>query len=117
MAVTEPVGDYMLRAAGCDIATPFSFQAAIMNGTDPSPQDVTLQQDLLKQHRVKVFLYNRQVTDTLTQSLLSLAQKEGIPVVGLYETMPAGYTYQAWMLAEVNALRQAVAAGRSTTTL
>ncbi len=115
VAVTEPVADYMLQAAGCVIATPFSFQAAIMNGTDPSPQDVTLEQNLLEQHRVKVFLYNQQVTDTLTQSLLSLAKRAGIPVVGVYETMPAGYTYQAWMLAEVNALRQAVAAGKSTT--
>ncbi len=117
VAVTEPVGDYMLQAAGCDIATPFSFQAAVMNGTDPSPQDLTLQQSLLKGRRVKVFLYNQQVTSPLTQSLLTLAAEAGIPVVGVYETMPSGYTYQAWMLAEVRALQQAVASGKSTTKL
>jgi len=118
VAVTEPVADYMLAAAGCDILTPYSLQAAIMNGTDPSPQDVTAQNELLSGHKVKVFLYNQQVTDTLTQSFLGLATKNGIPVVGVYETMPTpGYNYQSWMLAEVAALRKAVASGVSTETL
>ena len=118
VAATEPVADYLLQAMGCDIATPFSFQAAIMNGTDPSPQDVTIQNNLLSQGQVKVLVYNQQVTDPLTQSLLNLAKKNGIPVVGVYETMPApGYTYQSWMLAEVASLRKAVADKVSTETL
>jgi zinc/manganese transport system substrate-binding protein len=108
VAVTEPVADYMIQAVGCDILTPFSLQAAIMNGTDPSPQDITTQNDLFAGHKVKVFLYNRQVTDTLTTSFLNLAKKNGIPVVGVYETMPTGYRYQSWMVAEVSALQQAV---------
>ena len=41
VAVTEPVADYMLQAAGADIMTPESLQSAIMNGTDPSPQDIS----------------------------------------------------------------------------
>jgi zinc/manganese transport system substrate-binding protein len=35
-------------------------------------------------------------------------------VVGLYETMPAGYDYQSWMTAELRALERAVAQGIST---
>jgi zinc/manganese transport system substrate-binding protein len=35
-------------------------------------------------------------------------------VVGVYETMPTGYTYQSWMLAEVHALQRAVAGHVST---
>ena len=42
VATTEPVADYMLEAAGADNLTPFRFQADIMNGVDPSPQDVSL---------------------------------------------------------------------------
>ncbi|HUB73793.1 MAG TPA: hypothetical protein VL979_07130, partial [Solirubrobacteraceae bacterium] len=61
------------------------------------------------QHKVKVFVYNQQVTDTLTESFLKLAAKYGVPVVGVYETMPTpGYDYQQWMLAEVKALEKAV---------
>ena len=115
VAVTEPVADYMLQAAGADIRTPFEFQADVMNGTDPSAQDVALERSLFTQHKVKVFVYNQQVTDTLTQSFISLAQANGIPVVGVYETMPTpGYTYQSWMLAEIKALQQAVASKKST---
>src|SRR6201995_2903091 len=115
VAVTEPVADYLLQAAGADIKTPWAFQADVMNGTDPSAQDVALQRNLFTGHKVKVFLYNQQVTDTLTQSYISLAKANGIPVVGVYETMPTpGYTYQSWMLAETKALQQAVASKKST---
>ena len=115
VAVTEPVADYLLQAAGTDIATPFRFQADVMNGTDPSAQDVALERSVFIQHKVKVFLYNQQVTDSLTQSLIALANANSIPVVGVYETMPTpGYTYQSWMLAETKALQQAVASKKST---
>jgi zinc/manganese transport system substrate-binding protein len=110
VATTEPVADYLLQAAGADIKTPWAFQADIMNGTDPSAQDVAVERGLFTQHKVKVFLYNQQVTDSLTESFIALARANGIPVVGVYETMPVpGYHYQTWMLAEVQDLRKAVA--------
>jgi zinc/manganese transport system substrate-binding protein len=86
-----------------------------MNGTDPSPQDVAAQKALFTQHKVTVFLYNQQVTDALTQSCIKLADENGIPVVGVYETMPApGFDYQSWMLAAVSALTKAVTSKVST---
>ena len=118
VATTEPVADDMLEAAGADNLTPFRFQADIMNGVDPSPQDLSFQTGLFNQHRVKVFVYNEQVTDSLTQSFINDAQSAGIPVMGVYETMPTpGFTYQSWMLAEVDALHNAVADRVSTTRL
>jgi zinc/manganese transport system substrate-binding protein len=115
VATTEPVADYMLQAVGADNLTPWTFQADIMNGVDPSPQNVALQKALFTDHKVKVFLYNQQVTDPLTESLITLANQNGIPVVGVYETMPTpGYDYQTWMLTEVQDLRKAVADKVST---
>ncbi len=115
VATTEPVGDYMLEAAGTKNLTPFSMQADIMNGTDPSPQDVTLQSGLFANHRVKVFVYNQQVTDSVTEGFLKEAARAGVPVVGVYETMPTpGYDYQSWMMAEVRALERAVSQRTST---
>ncbi|MGA8745973.1 MAG: zinc ABC transporter substrate-binding protein [Solirubrobacterales bacterium] len=109
VATTEPVGDYMLEAAGTRNMTPFTLQASIMNGTDPAPQNVTLQNSLFSGHHVEVFVYNQQVTDSLTESFLKAAASQGIPVVGVYETMPTpGYDYQSWMIAEVKALEKAV---------
>ncbi len=115
VATTEPVGDYLLQAAGTRNLTPFAFQADIMNGVDPAPQYVSLQDGLFAGHKVKVFLYNQQVTDSLTASFLATAHRDGIPVVGVYETMPQpGYDYQSWMLAETTALERAVAHQTST---
>ncbi len=118
VAVTEPVGDYLLQAAGTRNLTPFAFQADIMNGVDPAAQYVSLQDRLFSGHKVKVFLCNQQVTDSLTETFLAQAHRDGIPVVGVYETMPTpGYDYQSWMLAETRALQQAVASKVSTQTL
>jgi zinc/manganese transport system substrate-binding protein len=115
VATTEPVADYMLQAAGAVNLTPFTFQADVMNGVDPAPQAVTLESGLFSGHRVKAFVYNQQVVSSLTQGFRAQAQKAGVPVVGVYETMPVpGYNYQSWMLAEVNALRKAVADKIST---
>jgi zinc/manganese transport system substrate-binding protein len=115
VATTEPVADYMLEAAGADNLTPWTFQADIMNGVDPSPQVLAEQKALFTDHKVKVFLYNQQVTDPLTESLITLADQNHIPVVGVYETMPVpGYDYQTWMLSEVQDLRKAVADKIST---
>ena len=114
VATTEPVADYLLQAVGANNLTPFRFQADIMNGVDPSPQDISLVTNFFTQHRAKVFVYNQQVTDALTTSIRQAAQRAGLPVVGVYETMPTGYRYQSWMLAEVRAIERAVASKTST---
>jgi zinc/manganese transport system substrate-binding protein len=115
VATTEPVADYMLEAAQIKNLTPFSMQADIMNGTDPAPQDVSLQNSLFSGHKVKIFVHNQQVTDSLTESFVKAAKSAGIPVVGVYETMPTpGYDYQSWMQAEVKALEKAVSEHVST---
>jgi zinc/manganese transport system substrate-binding protein len=118
VATTEPVADYMLEAAGAKNLTPWTLQAAIMNDTDPAPQDVAVQDSLFKNKSVKVFLYNQQVTDAITNTYLTLARANHVPVVAVYETMPTdGYTYQSWMEAELNALTMAVTSGTSTARL
>jgi zinc/manganese transport system substrate-binding protein len=115
VATTEPVADYLLASLGADNKTPWAFQADVMNGTDPSAQDVAIERSLFTQRKVKAFVYNQQVTDSLTESFISLARANGIPVVGVYETMPEpGYRYQSWMVAEVGALQKAVTSGVSS---
>jgi zinc/manganese transport system substrate-binding protein len=86
-----------------------------MNGTDPTPQDIALENSFFSKHMVKVFCYNQQVVDSLTKSIRTNAQDAGVPVVGVYETMPTpGYDYQSWMLAETKAIQKAVVSHAST---
>jgi zinc/manganese transport system substrate-binding protein len=115
VAVTEPVANYLLKTMGMKILTPFVFQADIMNGVDPSPEDITLEDGFFTKHEAKVFCYNQQVVSSLTLSVRQKAISSHVPIVGVYETMPTpGYNYQTWMLAEVKAIQNAVARGRST---
>jgi zinc/manganese transport system substrate-binding protein len=110
VATSEPVADYLLSALGADNRTPWAFAGDVMNGTDPSPQSVAAQRALFTGHQVRVFVYNQQVTDALTESFIGLAERNHIPVVGVSETMPRlGYDYQTWMQAQVRELRSAVA--------
>jgi zinc/manganese transport system substrate-binding protein len=114
VAVTEPVFDYAVQATGLKILTPYSFQAAIMGGTDPSPQDVQLQKGFFGKKSIKAFFYNQQAVAPITVQLLSLAHKNHIPVVGVFETKPLQKTYQQWMIAEMTAVKLALSKGVST---
>jgi zinc/manganese transport system substrate-binding protein len=114
VATTEPVSDYMLEAAGVKNLTPFTLQADIMNDTDPAPQAVSEQESFFSQKEADAFVYNQQVTDSITEKFLKSAAENGVPVVGVYETMPTGFTYQGWMEAELKALEEAIGNGKST---
>ena len=106
-ATTEPVADYLLGAMGISIETPWRFQADIMNGVDPAPQDVATEQHLFVEKEVDVFCYNQQVVDQLTTSMRQTRPANRVPVVGVYETMPTpGYNYQSWMMAETKAIEE-----------
>ena len=86
-----------------------SFQRAIMNETEPSAKDTAAMEADLKGAKVKTLFYNTQVTDAVTEHLLSLANAAKVPVVGVTETRPAGQTYIQWMLSEIDATDKALA--------
>ena len=117
VAVTEPVFGYALAAAGLRVLTPHSFQLAIQEGNDPSPQDVQIEKGLFAGNKVKLFAYNQQAVAPITNSLLPLARAHHIPIVGVYETKPLTKTYQQWMVAEMSAVDKALATGISTETI
>jgi len=110
VAFTEPVAGYQADAIGLKVLTPEPFQHAIEQAIDPAPADVAVERDLLTKKKVKVLLYNSQVTSPLTQDIRDLAVKSGVPVVGVAETIPPQFkTYQEWMLAQLAELETALA--------
>jgi zinc/manganese transport system substrate-binding protein len=108
IAATEPVFGYMAEALGLKSGNA-AFEAAIMNETEPSAKDVAALQNDLREHKVKALIYNTQVTDAMTEQLLSVAKEADVPVVGVTETTPEGKTYPEWMLDELDALEKALA--------
>ena len=109
IAFTEPVAEYLTEAIGLTLLTPKPFMESIEQGVDPAPADIAAERDLLTGKKVKVLLYNSQVTSPLTQELRALATRNGIPVVGVAETIPpSDATYQQWMLAQLDDLERAL---------
>ena len=112
ITATEPVFGYMANALKLEMRNTH-FQLAIMNDTEPSANDVAAFERDLKQHKVRVLLYNKQASDKLVQRFVDLARASNIPVVGVTETAPPGVSYQDWMVAQLNDLEKALA-GPST---
>lgn len=106
VAATEPVFGYMFEALGMDVKET-SFQNSVMNDTEPSPSDVAAFENDLKNHKLKLLVYNSQATDPAAERLKSLAEAAGIPVVGTTETQPTGKSYQSWMVSEVTEVGKA----------
>jgi zinc/manganese transport system substrate-binding protein len=112
VAFTEPVAGYLAQAIGLQVLTPEGFQKSIEDGTDPAPADVAAENDLLSGKKVKVLFYNSQVVSPITTQVHDLAVSNGIPVVGVAETIPSTYSdYVSWQLAQMNQLEEALAAG------
>jgi zinc/manganese transport system substrate-binding protein len=108
VAATEPLFGYMVSELGLQMRNQ-RFQLAVMNNTEPSAGDIAAFEQDLKEHKVKVLLFNRQATTNLTRRMLEIARRANIPVVGLTETEPAGMNYQGWMLAQLDELQKALA--------
>ena len=112
VAFTEPVAGYLASAIGLQVLTPEGFQKSIEDGTDPAPIDVAGETDLLTRKLVRVLIYNSQVTTPITSQMHDLAVANGIPVVGVAETIPATYAdFQDWQLGQLVELEQALDSG------
>jgi zinc/manganese transport system substrate-binding protein len=109
IAYTEPVPGYLVAAAGLRNLAPASFTRSIEDGTEPSPADVAAMEALIKQHRVRVLLYNSQAVSPITKRLLAAARSARIPVVPVTETLPAGKSFQQWQLGQARAIAAALA--------
>lgn len=98
VAFTEPVFEYMAGALGLDIRSPEAFMRAVEEGNEPPPNQVAAEEDLITRHQVKVLIYNSQTITKITSQIRDLADRSGVPVVGVSETEPPGQTYQQWQL-------------------
>jgi len=109
VAYTEPVPGYLVAAAGLRNLAPDSFTRPIEEGTEPTPSAVAAMDMLVAQHRIRVLLYNPQAVSPITAQLRAAAQKAGIPVVPVTETLPPHLTFGQWQLAQARALAAALA--------
>jgi zinc/manganese transport system substrate-binding protein len=109
VAATEDIFLYLGKAAGLDVISPPAFMQAVAEGIDPPVQSVIEFQNQLKSKEPAVLVYNQQTVTPLTEGLKKMAAQEGIPIVGITETVqPANASFEDWMGAEVAALQNAL---------
>jgi zinc/manganese transport system substrate-binding protein len=109
VAATEDIFQYLATATGLDLISPPAFTQAVAEGNDPPADSIVTFQEQLKSGQVKVLVYNQQTVTPLTESMKKLAADEGIPVIGITETIqPPDTTFQVWMNAELINLQNAL---------
>jgi zinc/manganese transport system substrate-binding protein len=112
VTATEPVFGPMARALGLTMRNE-RFQLAMMNDTEPSARDVAAFENDLKERKVKLLIYNSQVSEKLTERLRDIAKRAKVPVIGVTETMPPNVKFQDWLLGELEALDKALSGPNS----
>ena len=103
-AATEPVFDYMAAAVGLVDRTPPGYRRAASNGVDPSPADLHDFEQSLSDGAVDVLVVNVQTSGAVPDQIRSAAKRAGVPVVEVTEAPPDGSTFEAWQLAQLDAL-------------
>jgi zinc/manganese transport system substrate-binding protein len=110
VGASESIFAMMAPALGLDLITPPSFLTAISEGTDPSAADKTTIDAQINNRQIKVYVYNSQNATPDVQAQVDAARAKGIPVTTITETLtPAGASFQDWQVAQLTALKQALA--------
>ncbi|MGH4009243.1 MAG: metal ABC transporter solute-binding protein, Zn/Mn family [Pseudonocardiaceae bacterium] len=108
VAMTEPVAEFLITAAGLTDATPSEFLEAVEEETDPPVAAVAATQELFTQRQVRVLVYNPQAETPVTSQIRAASEAAGIPVVTMTETLPENTGYSGWMSGQIDALSAAL---------
>ena len=109
VAATESIFEYLANATGLDLVSPPAFTHAVAEGNDPPANSVVQFETQLQSDNVSVLVYNQQTVTPLTDNMKKLASEQGIPVIGITETIqPPDVSFQDWMNAELISLQNAL---------
>lgn len=107
VAATEPVFTPLAENLGL-VMKEQAFQIAVMNDVEPPASAVVLFHDDIAHKRIRLLVYNAQAERPSVQRLKELAQQAGIPVLPVFEIMPPGLHWQAWVMQTVEQTAQAL---------
>lgn len=112
IGASESIVEPLAAALGLDLVTPGSFLRAISEGGDPTAADKSTVDAQITNHRIRVYVVNRQNSTPDVQADIAEARASGIPVVSFTETLtPPEASFQDWQVAQLRALAQALSQG------
>jgi zinc/manganese transport system substrate-binding protein len=112
VGASESIFAMLAPALGLNLRTPAGFLTAISEGSDPSAADKATIDAQIQNKQIKVYVYNSQNATPDVQAQVNQAKAAGIPVTTITETLtPAGAPFQDWQVAQLTALKRALAQG------
>jgi zinc/manganese transport system substrate-binding protein len=113
VGASESIFAMLAPALGLDLITPPTFLKAISEGTDVSVADKETIDTQIRDHRIKIYVYNSQNVTPDVQAQLDEVKAEHIPYAVITETLqPAGATYQSWQTKQLLGIEAALAEAR-----
>ena len=112
IGASESIVSPLAEALGLRVLTPATFLRAISEGSEPSPADKLTIDEQIARKQIAVYVFNSQNRTPDVTAQVAEARKHGIPVVSVTETLaPAGATFQAWQVSQLEALAAALGQG------
>jgi zinc/manganese transport system substrate-binding protein len=108
-AATEAVFNYMGQALGLADRTPRGYQRASVNATEPSPADLGEFSGALAAREIDVLIYHTQTQGSVPEQIRSLAERSGVSVVEVTETVaPGADSFVGWQVGQLTAVAKAL---------
>jgi zinc/manganese transport system substrate-binding protein len=110
VGASESIFAMLAPALGLDLITPPSFLKAISEGTDVSAADKQTIDSQIKNHEIKIYVYNSQNVTPDVQAQLAAVKAQKIPYATITETLtPATASYQQWQTTQLRGIEAALA--------
>lgn len=110
VGASESIFAMLAPSLGLNLITPSSFLKAISEGTDVTAADKQTIDSQIRNHMIKIYVYNSQNVTPDVRAQLAEAKAEGIPVTTITETLaPPADTYQAWQARQLLGIQAALA--------
>jgi zinc/manganese transport system substrate-binding protein len=110
VGASESIFAMLAPALGLDLITPATFLKAISEGTDVSVGDKETIDSQIRNHQIKVYVYNSQNVTPDVQAQLTEVKAQHIPYATITESLqPASSSYQAWQTKQLLGIQAALA--------
>jgi zinc/manganese transport system substrate-binding protein len=110
VGASESIFEPLAPSLGLKLITPKGFMDGIAEGTEPTPSERASADEQIKDHLIKLWVYNSQNATPDVKRLNEEAEAAGIPIATVTETMtPEGASFQQWMARELKGIEAALA--------
>jgi len=109
VGASESIFEPLAPSLGLKLITPKGFMDGIAEGTEPTPSEKASADEQIKDHLIKLWVYNSQNATPDVKRLNEEAEAAGISTATVTETpTPEGASFQGWMSQELKGIKAAL---------